>query len=163
PHTWAQPVSPDEASPAGSSPRPTGSFPSTLGSIRFLPSGRRDGEWAARYNRGVAEMDWADFYEVWAGGSYFEFFRKDLETHSDIVLIDSRTGVTELGGISTHHLADLVLVFTAANDQNIQGSLRMIESLRRPDVRQQRDGREIGVLPVASRIDLRGGAGLGQK
>jgi hypothetical protein len=33
---------------------------------------------------------------------------------ADIVLVDSRTGVTEHGGIATHHLADLVVLLCAA-------------------------------------------------
>ena len=141
PHTWAEPLARDTKM--------------TKGTIRFLPAGRRDGEWEARYDKAVTGMDWAEFYEKWDGGTYFEFFREDLNKHADIVLIDSRTGVTELGGICTHHLADLVLVFTAANDQNLEGAKRMIASLTRPEVRAYREERALGILPIASRVDTR--------
>lgn len=141
PHTWAVPLSRDSSK--------------TRGSIRFLPAGRRDTEWAARYDRAVTGMDWADFYEKWAGESYFEFFREDLNAHAEIVLIDSRTGVTELGGICTQHLADMVLVFTGASDQSFDGAKTMVASLDRPQVTQYRGGRPLGILPIASRVDTR--------
>jgi tetratricopeptide (TPR) repeat protein/MinD-like ATPase involved in chromosome partitioning or flagellar assembly len=141
PHTWAVPLVRDTAK--------------TRGSILLLPAGRRDAEWAARYDRAVTGMDWTDFYETWAGGSYFEFFREDLNANADIVLIDSRTGVTELGGICTQHLADMILIFTTTNDQSLEGAKRMVRSLERPQVTQYRNGRLLGVLPIASRVDTR--------
>jgi len=59
-----------------------------------------------KYAQSVRDFDWAEFYEKWGGNSYIEFFRKDIAgddspgnhaPFADIVLIDSRTGVTEAG------------------------------------------------------------------
>jgi CobQ/CobB/MinD/ParA nucleotide binding domain len=133
------------------------------GSLWFLSAGRRDGAWRMSYNRAVTEMNWSEFFEDWGGATYFEYFTKDLLQRAQIVLIDSRTGVTELGGICTHHLADLVLLLTASNEQNRDGSLRMVESLDRPEVKALHGGREVAVLPIASRIDTRGGGALAEK
>ena len=123
------------------------------GWIKLLTAGRRDGEWDARYTQAVRNFDWDEFYTKWAGAAYLDFFRTELEVAADITLVDSRTGVTEAGGVCTHHLADLVTLFSAANDQNVEGTRWMAEILRKPVLREQRGGRDLALLPVASRIE----------
>jgi cellulose biosynthesis protein BcsQ len=44
----------------------------------------------------------------------------------DYVLVDSRTGVTEIGGLCIGPLSDQLLVFTALNDQNVAGTARFL-------------------------------------
>src|SRR5262249_4718814 len=99
------------------------------GSIRLLGAGRREGEWNQRYTQSVRDFDWADFYSQWAGAAYLDFFRDELSAEADIVLVDSRTSVTEHGGVCTHHLADLVILMSAANDLNLDGTLWMANVL----------------------------------
>jgi formylglycine-generating enzyme required for sulfatase activity len=70
------------------------------------------------------------------------------------VLVDSRTGITEQGGVCTHHLADVVVLMTGANDQHLAGSRWMAEALRHPQLTQQRGDRSLRVLPVASRLEI---------
>ena len=136
------------------------------GDIRFLTAGRRDGESARKYSEAVSDSDWSEFYSKWAGSAYFEFLRRDLETQgfessSDetareanrIVLIDSRTGITEVGGVCTHHLAHLVLLFSAANRQNIAGTETMLQSLRSGPAGEAAGPSARGVVPIAARID----------
>ena len=65
----------------------------------------------------------------------------------DYVLVDSRTGLTEIGGICTTHLADFVVVFFGLNSQNIDGTGLVLERLSRAGV-----GRKKGVLLVASPV-----------
>ena len=100
-----------------------------LGQIRFLGAGRRDGRWADQYSERVQRFDWSDFYQRWAGAEYVDFLREDLTADQTIVLLDSRTGVTEYAGICTHHLADLVVVLSAPNDLNIDGAKWMVDSI----------------------------------
>jgi uncharacterized protein YjbI with pentapeptide repeats len=131
------------------------------GWLKLLTVGRRD-DLDPSYARRVQNFDWVDFYERWAGGSYLEFFRRSLDRfadsdepagRADIVLIDSRTGVTEHGGVSTHHLADLVVLLSAANDLNIQGTEWMASKLVDPELAKLRNRRPILTLPVAARIE----------
>jgi hypothetical protein len=67
--------------------------------------------------------------------------------------VDSRTGVTEQGGICTHHLADLVVMLTAANDLSMEGTLWMAQALSDSRLIKMRGGRSLKVLPVATRIE----------
>ena len=124
------------------------------GELRLLTAGRRDGEANDRYTQLVREFDWAEFYDQWGGAAYFEFFRKDLEQDADIVLIDSRTGVTEQGGVCTHHLADLVVLLSAPNDLNLDGTKWMADKLKRETLVQLRGGRRLDVLPIAARVEV---------
>ena len=123
------------------------------GVLRFLSAGRRSGSHEQRYAESVQNFAWSEFYDKWAGGSYLEFFRQDLSGWADIVLIDSRTGVTEHGGVCTHHLADIVVLVSAANDLNLTGTRWMAEILADENLVIQRGGRQLAVLPVASRIE----------
>jgi WD40 repeat protein len=131
------------------------------GSLSLLSAGRRDGDASFRYAEAVRTFDWDEFYDRWAGDAYIDFFRLDLVGDpqngipgvADLVLIDSRTGVTEQGGVCTHHLADLVVLISAANELNLDGTKWMAQALSEPGLKDLRDGRLLQVLPVASRIE----------
>jgi CobQ/CobB/MinD/ParA nucleotide binding domain len=56
-----------------------------------------------------------------------EPFEPALPTPYDYVLVDSRTGITELGGLCVGPLADRLVVVTGLNDQNVQGTLSFME------------------------------------
>src|SRR5262249_41045566 len=89
----------------------------------------------------------------WAGAEYIDFLREDLTADQAIVLVDSRTGVTEYAGICTHHLADLVVVLSAPNDLNIDGAKWMGASITSPDLSGLRGNRPLQVMPVAARVE----------
>jgi hypothetical protein len=130
--------------------------------LRILPAGRRETEDRLRqYADDVRDFDWTEFYEKWAGNAYVEFFRKELKGEhggdraaADIVLVDSRTGVTEQGGVCTHHLADLVVLTTAPNEANVDGTAWMASSLARNEKLEAMRGRPLAVLPVISRVEV---------
>jgi tetratricopeptide (TPR) repeat protein len=56
-----------------------------------------------------------------------EVFEPPLETPYDYVLVDSRTGITEIGGLCVGPLADRLVVITGLNDQNVHGTLEFLE------------------------------------
>ena len=47
----------------------------------------------------------------------------------DYVLVDSRTGITETGGLCIGPLSDQLVVLTALNDQNVQGTRKFLEEV----------------------------------
>lgn len=134
------------------------------GALMLLSAGRREGSLFQKYAQAVREFDWAEFYEKWGGSSYIEFFRHDLcsgdhsssiEPVADIVLVDSRTGVTEQGGVCTHHLADVVVLVTAPNEANIEGTHWMASSLVKTNALGMRGDRPpLQILPVESRVEI---------
>ena len=73
-----------------------------------------------------------------------------------MILIDSRTGITEMSGVCTYHLADVVALFCAPNHQNILGIETMLNNLLQPHLRDLRGGRPLKTLVVPSRVDITG-------
>lgn len=133
------------------------------GSLTLLSAGRREGTWFQKYAQSVRDFDWTDFYDKWGGNAYIEFFRKDIcgddatpdPSAADIVLVDSRTGVTEQGGVCTHHLADVVVLITAPNEANIEGTHWMASSLVKASSLGVRGDRPpLQIIPVESRVEI---------
>jgi predicted acylesterase/phospholipase RssA/MinD-like ATPase involved in chromosome partitioning or flagellar assembly/Flp pilus assembly protein TadD len=122
--------------------------------LYLMSAGARAGDQFGSYASAVQEFDWGAFYAAYDGQSYFSWFRERLKEIADVVLIDSRTGVTEMGGVCTRHLADVVVAFCAPNDQNLEGVLRVISAINRPDIKEARHEREIDTVVVPARIDL---------
>ena len=72
------------------------------------------------------------------------------ELKPDYLLIDSRTGVTELGGLTTAALADCVVCLLVPNQESVDGTVAIVEALKTP---MQTPGREpIRVVPVVTRV-----------
>jgi MinD-like ATPase involved in chromosome partitioning or flagellar assembly len=85
---------------------------SGTGSLSIIAAGRQDQDYAARVNG----FDWDEFYEKWHGYGFFEFLKSELKENAEIVLLDSRTGVTDIGGICTLQLPDVVVLLFALNE-----------------------------------------------
>jgi hypothetical protein len=122
------------------------------GMLRLLPAGRRSGKRFAEYAASVQAFDWAAFYSNWEGEAYLEWFRQELLAENALILVDSRTGVTEIGGVCVYQLADIVVMFCAANQNNLNGTTIMAEAFSRPLVQELRGDRPLSILPVPSRI-----------
>jgi cellulose biosynthesis protein BcsQ len=125
------------------------------GKIYLLTAGKRSEEHYANYADLVINFDWSDFYENWDGELYFEWLRQQFESIADVILIDSRTGITEMGGVCTYQFADIVVMFCAPNTQNLEGIYEMAESLKREEVLKVRNNRPIDLLIVPSRVEDR--------
>jgi hypothetical protein len=75
--------------------------------------------------------------------------RIEEELKPDYFLIDTRTGVTELGGLATTILADTVVCMFIANQESLDGTLTVVEALTAaPRLKGQRP---IRVVPVLAR------------
>ena len=101
----------------------------------LLPAGLRAQDHFTSYSQLVQSFDWADFYTSYQGFYYFEWIREQLTSFADVVIIDSRTGVTEMGGVCTRQLADVVVCFSAPNFQNLHGLAVFLSSLKNSDLK----------------------------
>lgn len=75
---------------------------------------------------------WKFFYSKKSEGIPFFLDLKEkirLKYNPDYLLIDSRTGITELSAITISILADSVVFFSANNKENIQGCKHVLKSL----------------------------------
>lgn len=81
----------------------------------------------------LAQINWWKlFYSEHSEGIPFFLDLKEkirLKYNPDYLLIDSRTGITELSAITISILADSVVFFSANNKENIQGCKHVIKSI----------------------------------
>ena len=98
------------------------------GCLQVMPSGEQH----ARYATSFREIDWLDLYERRDGYLLFEDLKAQWEqfVKPDYVLIDSRTGHTDTGGICTRQLPDAVAILFFPNDQNLRGLSTVVQDIR---------------------------------
>lgn len=82
----------------------------------------------------IVEMDKGkiNVYKDVSEGIYFFLELKEMieaELAPDFLLIDSRTGITEMGGLCTSLLPDKVVMLMVNNKENIEGSKQIFNSL----------------------------------
>ena len=118
-----------------------------------MTAGKRSHSDFTNYAQAVLSFDWQDFYQNWEGELYFEWMREEFDKIADIILIDSRTGVTEMGGVCTYQLADVVVMFCATNQQNLDGIHEMAQNFTSPEVQKLRGGRPLDILIIPARIE----------
>ena len=127
------------------------------GSVELMTSGQRYPE--ARYNDyalAVRAFDWQDFFHNWKGDRFFEWLRRELSAPGrgyDAVLVDSRTGVTEMGGVCAYQLADVAVLLCAPNYQNVDGTRAVVTDFRSDAVVAVRRGQPLEILVVPARVE----------
>ncbi|MDX8035459.1 AAA family ATPase [Lentzea sp. BCCO 10_0856] len=112
---------------------------------------------AGRMNAGYADraqtLSWPDLFANQDLGWRFEKIRAEWEENFDYVLIDSRTGITDIGGICTAQLPDVLVLCVAPNLQNLAGALEVAERAAQARDRLPYDRSGLLYLPVVSRFD----------
>ena len=92
-------------------------FPGAESSISCRPAGR-----TATIPRPSVSLDWDNFYDRLGGGRFFRAMREDMKRNYDYVLIDSRTGLSDVADICTIELPDVLTVCFTLSDQSIEGA-----------------------------------------
>jgi cellulose biosynthesis protein BcsQ len=129
------------------------------GVLDLITSGHQNKGYPAR----ILGFDWASFFREADGGDFFERCRHQWSQQYDFVLIDSRTGITDSGGICTIQLPDLIVPVFTASRQSVEGVIDVM--LRAQEGRQllAYDRAPAAVVPLASRFDSRTEYALSQQ
>ena len=97
------------------------------GRLAVMSAGAVDSTYGKRLNA----IDWGLLYAARDGYVMFEDVRAQWEAAGfDYVLLDSRTGFTDVGGICTRHLPDAVVSLFRPDDQSLDGTVQMAEAIR---------------------------------
>jgi cellulose biosynthesis protein BcsQ len=98
------------------------------GALWIMPAGKQDATYAQR----LSSINWLDLYERRSGFLMFEDLKAQCEAllDPDYVLVDSRTGHTDIAGICTRQLPDAVVTLFFPNEQNVRGLERIVRSIR---------------------------------
>jgi hypothetical protein len=114
------------------------------GKLDFLSAGRQNRD----YSAAVCSLDWDNFYDRLGGGSFFGAMRADMKQNYDYVLIDSRTGLSDVADICTIELPDVLAVCFTLSDQSVEGAANVARQIS-----GRYRNRNIRVLPVPMRIE----------
>jgi MinD-like ATPase involved in chromosome partitioning or flagellar assembly len=114
------------------------------GNIRVLGPGRTD----AGYSRRLAAFSWTRFYEEEEGDVVMERLREELVRRADVVLIDSRTGMTDIGTICTFQLPDVVVALFAMHEQGLGGTALLAGALARRMSEEGSRLRRVALVPA---------------
>jgi MinD-like ATPase involved in chromosome partitioning or flagellar assembly len=120
-------------------------------SFDVLPSGH---EADPDYSRNLERFDWHTFFRE-GGGDFFEKLRAQWKAEYDIVLIDSRTGLTDSGGICTIQMPDIVVAMFTANYQSLYGVRDVMRLAQQSRQRLSFDRMLMNVIPLPSRFGTR--------
>jgi hypothetical protein len=123
----------------------------SAGTLSLIPAGTLD----SGYSERLQDIDWSRLYREKDFGQHLEELRAHWKQQYDFVLLDSRTGVTDIGGICTAQLPDLLTLCFVANNQSLYGA---IDVARRAAVARNSlpyDRYRVLTLPLLSRLDSR--------
>jgi len=125
------------------------------GELALLAAGRvTGGRLASAYAQQLQTINWEELYER-GFATFLETCRAQWTAEYDFVLIDSRTGVSDIAGICTAQLPDRLVVVFTANDQNLNDVVDVVQRADRARDRLPYDRPRHVVLPVLSRFDNR--------
>jgi hypothetical protein len=100
--------------------------------IQLIPAGKVPSN---DYWTKLSRMNWHElFYSRDAKGVqvFLELKNRVLdELQPDFLLVDSRTGITEMGGVATTLFADKVICLVSLTRENLEGSRAVLRSLNR--------------------------------
>ncbi|GII54611.1 hypothetical protein Pth03_30000 [Planotetraspora thailandica] len=114
------------------------------GALDFLSAGRQNRD----YSSLVSALNWDNFYERLGGGPFFDALREDMRANYDYVLIDSRTGLSDIADICTVHFPDILVTCFTLSDQSIEGAAKVAT-----DIAERYGERRIRILPIPMRVD----------
>lgn len=121
-------------------------FPKPVrGKAWLMPSGKKD----VAYNSKRMSVNWEELYSTGLGEPFIANWKAAIQRiyKPDYVFVDSRTGLTDVGGICTLHLPDLVVLLFGLNDQNLHGIAAVLQTIRdAPTLRPPQ------ILPVATPV-----------
>ncbi|MGD2090065.1 MAG: TIR domain-containing protein [Candidatus Aminicenantes bacterium] len=105
------------------------------GSIRIIPAGNT---LSADYWKKISSINWYSLFydeddDSNVGIPFFFELKEQIEQEfkPDFLLIDSRSGITEMSGICTSILPDKVVFFIINNNENLEGARQILRGLQK--------------------------------
>ncbi len=98
------------------------------GELWLMPAGKR----SADYHYKLNSINWRYLYEYKDGYLLFENLKAQWKNSlsPDYVLVDSRTGHTDVSGICTRQIPDAIVLLFFPNKQNLSGLIPIVERIR---------------------------------
>jgi tetratricopeptide (TPR) repeat protein/MinD-like ATPase involved in chromosome partitioning or flagellar assembly len=126
-------------------------FPQAKRHLSFISAGHRGDS----YVRRAQDINWTELYETRELGQHLELARNEWKSQFDFVFIDSRTGVTDTGGICTVQLPDVLAFVFTANRQSLDGAIDVVQRAMHQRTKLPYDRGGLISLPLISHFDIR--------
>lgn len=120
------------------------------GQMWIMPAGRGNDD----YRHRLASINWQCLYQDLDGYLFFEDLKAQWKEvfNPDYVLIDSRTGHTDVEGICTRQLPNVVVVLFFPNEQNLCGLKEVVRDIREEAKRTRKDKTPVALHFVMSNV-----------
>jgi tetratricopeptide (TPR) repeat protein len=121
------------------------SLPEVAGKLFLMRGGKRDNN----YKTALGLLDWKVLYRRRKGFLLIENLKGAIDSlfKPDYLLVDARTGLTDISGICTLQLPHLVVLLFSLNEQSVKGVSDVLHSIVGNKL-----NREIGTMLVASPV-----------
>ncbi len=126
-------------------------FPGSPEPLLLMPAGIQNDS----YIRRMQALDWKALYDDQGLGNYLETLRQEWKQEFDVVLIDSRTGITDIGGICTIQIPDVLVLLFTANAQSLYGAVDVANRATQQRNLFPFDRAKLLVLPMVTRFESR--------
>jgi cellulose biosynthesis protein BcsQ len=121
------------------------------GALSLITAGKLGELEGDDYVQRLRKLDWAQLFGEYRLGEHIEEWRSEWIRSFDLVLIDSRTGISDIGNISTILFPDvLILVFTTSG-QSIDGIVDVMRRSRAAQAALPVDRGRLAAVPLLSR------------
>ncbi len=117
--------------------------------LHFLGAGKRDDNYFTKVNNLNVDL----FYLEQNGGLLIEKLRSEWKHAYDFILIDSRTGITDIGSICTVQLPDILALFFTATEQGLKGVVKVAKRVNLERQNLPVDRFNLISLPIPARFD----------
>jgi Mrp family chromosome partitioning ATPase len=115
--------------------------------LTILSAGLDDESYAPR----LQQVNWERLFAEKKFGNYLERLRNEWLLEYDFILIDSRTGVTDIGGICTIHLPDIVVTLFTSSEQSLAGVRNVMTRARSAHAALPVDRKRLLIIPIPAR------------
>jgi len=116
--------------------------------LHFLTAGKRNEDYFSK----VRSLDLQAFYAD-KGGLFIERLRDQWKEAYDYILIDSRTGITDFGGVCTIQLPDILLLLFTATEQSLSGVIDVANKANQARQKLPVDRLSLLSVPIPSRFE----------
>src|SRR5262245_880825 len=124
-------------------------LPSAAGRLRLMPAAAQGSDYTER----VQQLDWDHLFGEHDLGERLEALRAGWVEEFDMILIDSRTGVTDFSGITTAQLPDILAFMFTANNQSLRGATDIARRAMTARNGMAIDRPALVPLPIPARFD----------
>ena len=119
--------------------------------IDLLPSGDEAPDYVDR----VSNFSWNGFFKNAEGGKVLDKWRAEWKSEYDFVLLDSRTGITDAGGVCTIYLPDVLVLAFTANEQSFSRGIQVVTGAQKARRGLSVPRAPLTVLPLPGKFDGR--------